>query len=366
MGLNPLRDTLGTLGTRASESESAFKAVADSALASFRVARRELEARVRRGDLTVKAAREAARAAADQITGDLLRQSTAFTPAPRLFLERLTEASSRRAELRKHRSVEDLQRETNQLLRQTLVEQQMQARQGEFESQSYVRPLAGGAPATTLGSLLRFHDMATIAGDDAAVEWSRRQLEGMRGKVFTDEERSMIDQACDRPDRINSRLVVSYLERLASSSVDEIEVFLTQAIDRQDTNSCIALFVHARQSPADALPTWARRALQNLDLFPDAALAALRGWEAEARAIEEQAARSQAEFAASLAAAEAGLPSLKTPSDHDILRQAEVGKLPAADGGEPVGLALRRRGLTPEEYALREQARLAAEAATAV
>lgn len=355
MGLNPLRESLGNSASRAAEAKSSFRAVAESSLATFRAARKELERRVRQGDLTVKAAREAARSAAAELARDLQHRSESFTYGPKLFRDRLAEVALKREESRKHRSIEDLQRETNLLLRQTLLEQQIQNRLVEFEGQTYVRPLAGGPPATSLGSLLRFHETARLSGDEAAMEWGRRQLEGMRSRIFSDEERSLIDQACDRPDRINSRIIQAHLERLEKASVDEMEAFVTQALDTRDVNSCIALFVSARKNPADALPSWARRTLQNLDLFPDAALTTLREWESEAYRLEAEEARAQAEYAARVAAHEAALHGLKAPSEAELLRQANISARPVAEEGEPIGLNLLRRGRTREELAAAEQ-----------
>jgi len=62
----------------------------------------------------------------------------------------------------------------------TLIEQQLQNRAREFEGKTFVRSFTGGQPAPTLDSLLRFHETSSLAGDEAAQEWSRRQLESAR------------------------------------------------------------------------------------------------------------------------------------------------------------------------------------------
>ena len=132
MPLNPFRDALGQAGRRASQHESSFKPEADAALARFQAVRADLERQVRRGDLTVKVARERAGAAAAQLKAALAAQAQGFSASPRVFLDRLVEASELRKRSRDHLSLEGLQRETNRLLRQTLVEQQLQNRAGEF------------------------------------------------------------------------------------------------------------------------------------------------------------------------------------------------------------------------------------------
>src|SRR4051812_36227529 len=124
MPLHPFREALGQAGRRAFDHESSFKPEADAALTRFQALRDDLERQVRRGDLTVKVARETAAAAAARLRDDLKARADAFSGSPRAFLDRLVEASQARKLSREHLSPEGLQRETNRLLRLTLVEQQ--------------------------------------------------------------------------------------------------------------------------------------------------------------------------------------------------------------------------------------------------
>ena len=126
-------------------------------------------------------------------------------------------ADARKA-ARENASLDTLHRETNRLLRQALIEQQVVTRAGEFESRAYVRPLAGGQPAPTIDSLLSFHDHAAQAGDDAAQELARCQLEGLRPQLPSAEDQHRVDLACDRPDRVNPTLVARYLEALQEAA----------------------------------------------------------------------------------------------------------------------------------------------------
>jgi len=97
--------------------------------------RADLERQVRRGDLTVKVARAQAAGAAADLRTRLLKQSEGYSPAPRAFLDRLVEADKARKKSKETLSIEGLQRETNRLLRQHLLEQQLQARGTEFRRQ---------------------------------------------------------------------------------------------------------------------------------------------------------------------------------------------------------------------------------------
>ena len=179
MSLNPFREALGQAGLSAFQHEKSFKPNADAALANFQSLRDELERQVRRGDLTLKVAREKATVAASQLKETLTRQAAGYSPVPRVFLDRLVEASNARKRALDHLSLEGLQRETNRLLRMTLIEQQLQTRIREFEGRTYTRAMPGGMTAPSLDSLLSFHYTASQAGDDAAVEWGRRQLEAI-------------------------------------------------------------------------------------------------------------------------------------------------------------------------------------------
>lgn len=342
--LNPFRDKLSLAGRESHDRSSPFRAEAEAALAGFQAFRGDLERQVRRGDLTVKVARERAAAASVELRDRLLKQSEGYSPTPRAFLDRLVEADQARKKAKETLSIEGLQRETNKLLRQHLVEQQLQTRAAEFEGKTFLRPVTGGVPAPTLDSLLAFHRMAGDSGDEVALEWSRRQLEGFRNRVFNDDELRAIDRATDRPDRINPRLIDVYVEAMKDRTEDELETFAEKAVDDSNANACIAAFVLARQSPEGPRARWVRRVLSALPDFPDAALSTLRTLEAEARADEAGAAKAQAQFAIARAEAEVGLDGLEAPSERERERLARIESLPLATPGQPVGLTLERRG----------------------
>ena len=218
--LNPFRDKLSRAGIEARDRSSPFQAEAESSLSGFRAVRADLERQVRRGDLTVKVARAQAAGAAADLRGRLLKQSEGYSPTPRAFLDRLVEADKARKKSKESLSIEGLQRETNRLLRQHLLEQQLQARGAEFEGKTFLRPITGGVPSPTLDSLLSMHRMASDSGDEVALEWSRRQLEGFRNRVFNQDDVRKIDLATDRPDCVNPRIVDVYVEALKGRSAD--------------------------------------------------------------------------------------------------------------------------------------------------
>jgi hypothetical protein len=105
----------------------------------------------------------------------------------------------------------------------------------------------------------------------------------------------------------------------------------------------------AREAPEGTLLRWVRETLDGLNRFPDSALAALQTWEAEAREADARAARAAAEFAATVAEAEARFPGLNPPSDAEIARRDQVRTKPIAQPGEPIGLALNRRGALADD-----------------
>ncbi|WZO97998.1 hypothetical protein EP7_005050 [Isosphaeraceae bacterium EP7] len=350
MSLNPNRSLLNLTGMRSHHEDSPFQAEAEVALAGFRAIRSDLERQVRRGDLTVKLARQKAEAAAASMRADLLTRADTYSPVPRAFLDRLVDASESRRKARSQASLETLQRDTNELLRQSIIEQQMQTRAAEFEGRSFRRSVGGGVPAPTIESLLQFHQEATVSGDDSAREWARRQLESRRSQTFVEADLRRIDLACDRPDRINPRLITTYLDAMRGEDADALETFVAEALRSGDSNACCAAFVLAREAPEGPALRWVRRVLDGVPEFPDAALAALRSSEADARSAEAEGARTKAEFAIALADAEGRFSSLEAPTEAELEQQERFLARPRAALGEPIGLALDRRGATPEEF----------------
>lgn len=349
MALNPFREALDRAGLSAFHHESSFKPTADAALARFQSFRDDLERQVRRGDLTTKSAREKAANAAAQLREGLTKQAQGFSPVPKMFLDRLVDASNARVRAREHLSLEGLQRETNKLLRSSLVEQQLQTRAKEFEGRTHTRALPGGQPAPSLDSLLSFHETAAQGGDESAMEWARRQLEAFRPRVLDAAGQRRIDLACDRPDSVNPRLVASYMEALDSAEAPDMEDFVANALDGRDSNACIASFLMAREAKSGTSSRWVRNVLTGLDSFPDAALSTLRTLEAEARAADADAAKSQADYAIAVAESQVKLAGVDAPSDSELARQERIRAKPVAGLGEEIGLGLQRRGRLADE-----------------
>ncbi len=278
--LNPLREIVERLGRRSQERPSPFRSEAEQVLESFRAERRGIEQKVKHGDLTPKVARQQVAALAEGVERALKQRAGEFSTVSRAFLDRLVEASDRRKLAAERTSLEGLQRETNRLLRSVLVEQQIQVRQGEFESRAYLRPVAGGQPAPTLETLLAFHSHASIAGDDSAAEWGRRQLEAFRPLVQNADDQRRIDLATDRADRVNPRLVAAYVDAMQDQPPEEMERFVTESVASKDANACMAAFVMAREVPDGIRLRWVRQVIEGIEEFPDSALTTLRALEA--------------------------------------------------------------------------------------
>ena len=346
--LNPLRAALAQAGTEAQERSSPFSERTDAEVTSFRSLRADLERQVRRGNLTVKVAREQAAAAAETAKANLKRQAEGFRPTSRSFLDRLIEATDARRKTRDSASLESLQRETNRLLRQSVIEQQLVARAGEFEGKTFLRSMVGGPPVPTLDGLLGFARSSGESGDEVASEWSRRQLEAFRVQVQDPGELRKIDLACDRPDVVNPRLVATYLAALEGKPAEVLTTFIDRSIESGEANACVASFVLARQadaSPDDpAMNRVTRKVLSSLNQFPDSALMTLRGWEADVYEADIQAARAQVDFASARFDVESRLPGLEAPSAAAVSRANRIDAKPAAMLGEAIGLTLARRG----------------------
>lgn len=349
--LNPLRNSLNRAGAEAHERATPFAARAEEALDRFGSLRRDLENQVRRGDLTVKVARERAAEFAVGAKADLKRQAEGFSPTPRAFLDRLVEATEAKKKARDSASIESLQRETNRLLRQSVVEMQLVARAGEFEAKTFRKAMGAGVAAPTLDDLLGLARSSAASGDEVASEWSRRQLEAYRPLVHEPDDLRRIDLACDRPDVVNVRLVETYLAALEGQPLDALMTFIDRSIEAGDANACVASFLLARrfdpQGDDLAAARATRKVLASLGQFPDAALATLRAWEADARAGDAEAAAAQVAFAATRLDAESRLPGLETPTAAEVDRAGRLAALPLAEAGEAIGLTLARRGRLP-------------------
>jgi hypothetical protein len=349
MSLNPARAGLAGAALAAFPVESPFRAEADAALAGFRSARADLARQVRRGDLTLKIATARATAAAATLRTELAERALGYSATPRVFAERLVAASDARRRLREHGTPEVLQRETVRLLRQNLIEQQLVNRASEFEARAFVRPIHGGAPAPTLDSLLGFHEAAQQAGDDAAAEWARRQLESLRPVLHEPTDVRRVDEATDRPDRINARIVARYVEALRGREDDHLDRFSGEAMGSRDANACAAAYLLAREHPEGLAPQWIRSLVDRLDAFPDAALEALRQWEAEFRQEEARDALAIAEHAAAVAEMEAQLAGVQPAEPAALAREESIRTRPIAEPDQPVGLALKLRGRFEDE-----------------
>ena len=345
MPLNP-KTAAQRAGFDALNSSNPLRAEADAALAAFRQTRDDLKQQVKRGDLTPRVARQRASQSAAELRASLeqraLEQQAKSADA---FLSRLLEVETQR---QAPPSLEALQQETNRLLRQNLIEQQLQSRLQEFESQAHVRPLNGGRAAPTLQSLLAFHEQATRADDQAAREWARRELEAHRSRVVLEEDRRRIDTACDRPDRVNPAIVSRYLEALENAAEDQVERFVTEAIQSRDASACCAAFAIARQttttSDNPAEHPLALLVLDGVSDFPDQALASLKQWEANRQQAEALDIQQAVEAASALAESESRLSYLKAPSESFLRNQDRMAALPVAEPNQPIGLTLAYRG----------------------
>jgi hypothetical protein len=344
-----LRDALSRTGLPAFQLSTPFRHTTDAALAKFQAVRSDLERQVRKGQLTLKTARERALVSAQTLREQLARESRDYSATPRVFVDRLAAATQARARSRGNASTDTLHREVIVLLRKSLIEQQIANREAEFEGRAFHRPIQGGAPAPTLDSLIAFHESAAQVVDPAAQEWARRQLEAFRGRVASADELRRIDQATERADELNARIVTRYVEGLRGSPWDAMESFVREALESRDANACAAAFLLARETPNPLTVRWVRTVLDQLEDFPEACLAALRTWETEARRADAEAARAAAEFTATIAEAEARFPGLEAPTPAELERRESLRKLPVARPEEAIGLALNRRGSLPDE-----------------
>jgi hypothetical protein len=351
MALNPHSEAIRASAS-ALRTVGPFQTEAAAALGAFQEVRAGLARQVRNGRLTPRVAREQAAAAASALRDDLSQRAAAVTSAPSVLADRVASTLHRRRADAARPSFGTLQRETNQLLRQNLLEQQLTSRSAEFQARAYLRPLGGGAPAPSLESLLAFAAGAEAGADEPAREWARRQLESFRSFVHTDDDLRRLDAACDRPEQVNPRTVTRYLASLAEATAEELERFASEAVASRDASAGVAAALLARSlTTADESPAWVQSLLDGLDSLPSPALEAISSHIEAERAVRAESAEATVQALMFRAEAEARMPNLEAPTEAEVARIARAEARPLADASQPIGLAPAFRGRSPEEIA---------------
>lgn len=318
---------------RALASPPRFARVADDAVRYFEGRRADVLARVRSGDVTPKAAREELAGYAAQIREHLTGNARGLAARSPVFFDVAVKAKEARDRANASPAPDALQRETVRLLRELVVEQQMTTRKAEFEGRAFARRSTTAAPAPTIASVLAFHKRSVEANDDAAVEWSRRQLEALRPLTIDPAELHKIDVATMRPGSPVPHLAETMVERLKADPW-RIEGFVnevTKAGAGGDATAALAAGMLAREAfeaaegNGAAVPAWAGDFAAKLAGLPTAALAHLVEGLTRDREAEVEASVAHAEHALSTIDRDAALKGVEAPTNAE-LQAAERGR----------------------------------------
>ena len=294
---------------------------------------REAAGAVERGELGLVGARRAARDHAERLKADLTDQAARFAPGDPAIRKAVVD----RGEALKiaGRGERDGPAETNRLLRRLVRETEISNRAAEFQARGY-RARAGDAPLATPETLLSFHELASAAGDEAAVEWCRRELAGVRHQAVRLELLERVDMAATRPGELNPIVAARYVAILNDRVPADPGKLLEELLSADDVTGAVALVAWAS---ASGNPTAVRAILDRSHKLPAPVIEAVRAIDAEATADARQAAAEHVALAAARIDDAAALDGLEAPRQADLARAEQSAAARAADA-ERNGAAL--------------------------
>lgn len=307
-------------------------------LTDFQARRTDLIQLVREGEMTSKAANARARELAEAIQVDLrdqISQLKSVTP-------KLTE-TIRKAERERNRpkTTDQMQAESIELLRANLIELQITNRKVEFESKTFVKNGANQTAAPSVEKLFDHLDSAVKNMDDAAAEWSRRQLEQMRPYVAAPEVAERIDIATSRPGRLNERIIDKYRSQLAALATQKpglVEALLEKAIEVGDANACVAVYETVRANASQFSEKTVETIGNRLVAFPASAFQQATHIDHQVREMEIREITAFQEETEEFLRQAANLGKIKPLSEKEIEFQQHVENVKNSGAETPIGL----------------------------
>jgi hypothetical protein len=259
----------------------------ESRLSDFRDRREQLIELVREGEMTLRFASARARELAEGL-GSEIRNDLEGLIQNRSVLAKSLQNSVQIKQ--KAQSADEIQRQSLELLKANLVELQINNRKVQFESKTYVRNATNQLPTPSVDKLFELLAEATQARDDAAVEWSKRQLEQLQPYVVSENLKDRIDLACDRPDRINHRIVAKYKEQIQEhiNNPEMLIALLDKAISVKDANACLAVYELVRGHSDQFSEEFQSQIAGRIERFSEVVLNYVSEFERQHRLLEIQ------------------------------------------------------------------------------
>jgi hypothetical protein len=321
----------------AMKNPSRFRAEADATVGDIRGVRDALVAQIKAGDLTPKQAREALAKLTAKAKEDLSVRAASYTTVPAHFDGIIRDALAAKQRAVRNAAGDELLRENNRLLRESILEQQIINRRAEFESQAAAvdtgRAAASNQP--TVPGMLNYLEVSQ--GDPAAALWARRELGRLRLMTGNPEARDAIDRAVTQPGDVNERVVGQHLATLAGLNPNQRSEFIEQAVASGDSSRCVAayrLVQETCQTSPEGSPwlPWMTSTIRALasDQFPAAAVEGVERFYTQTRYAESHAATVNLTAALDVADDLAAMKGVEAPSQGDLARNAFF-----ADSGKP-------------------------------
>jgi hypothetical protein len=315
-----------------------IRTLVEPKLSDFQARRHDLIQLVREGEMTSKAANNRAQELAKSFQEELVPQITGLVSATPKLTESIKKAEKERT---RPKSAEQLQNESIELLRANLIELQITNRKAEFESRTYVRNGTNQTPAPSIEKLFEHLDSAMKNMDDAAAEWSRRQLEQMRPYVGSPEVAEHIDIATSRPGRLNDRIIDKYRSQIAALSEQKpglVEALLDKAIEIGDANACVAVYENVRNNSSQFSEKTIETVGQKLVSFPASAFQQVSKIDQQIRENEIRNINAFQQETEDFFRQAANLGKIKPLTEREIEFQQHMDQVKTAGPETPIGL----------------------------
>ena len=286
---------------------------------------------VRSQEVGLAAARRAAADHASRIKADLREQAAKVAPGDPAVRAALASRGEHIKTMAKFGAPEGQAAETNRLLRKLALEMELANRRDELKAKGFSRHPGKGNDAPLVArpeGLLDLIETASVAGDDVALEWARRELAGCRHLAVSAELLERVDLATTRPGEFNPAVCERHLATLRQRTPADPGALLDDLVKANDVTGLVALVAWANASGDPAAVT---AVVQRAAGLPAPAVDALRQIDAEATTAARAAARAHVELAEAQIDAAARLEGVDPAAEAALARVEQSAAARAAD-----------------------------------
>lgn len=279
-------------------SRNPFESIATAAERRLAEEKAAIRRQIADRRITDVVGRERLAVVAANLKSELKAERDKVSIVPKAFVGALAREAQDRPARRMPRTLEErsvsLAERTAKAMESMVLEQQLVTRKSEFEGLTFSK-LTGQGPASTpptpvFDKLLALADWARRAGDPAASEFARRQLEAMRPMRPTPEDQAAIDAAVERDDLISPGRVTAIVDAFTGKDDATLAKLAEGVWKAGGVSDWAALYALAERHTMkagdnDPIPAWVAETLAKVRDLPDDALTYLRKSEADRYAL---------------------------------------------------------------------------------